>query len=57
MADRKISQLLEISQPANNDVLPIVNSGTTKKVTYANLTNNLPIATFVQANSASWGVH
>ncbi len=55
MADKKISELSELIQPVNNAVLPIVNQGVTRKVTYANLVNNLPIATFVQANSASWG--
>jgi len=55
MADKKISSLDEIQLPANNSVLPIVDFGVTKKVTYANLIKNLPIATFVEANSANWG--
>jgi hypothetical protein len=54
MADKKISQLLEISQPANTDVLPIVNNGTTKKINYINFSNGLPVTTFVRQNSASW---
>jgi hypothetical protein len=54
MADKKISQLLEISQPANTDVLPIVNTGTTKKINYINFSNSLPVTTFVRQNSASW---
>lgn len=43
MADQKISQLTEVTTPSNSDVLPIVNSGETKKVTLQNLlaTNQL----------------
>lgn len=37
MADQKISQLAEHTSPVDADVLPIVNSGTTKKVTWANI--------------------
>ena len=37
MADQKISQLTEITTPNSNDVIPIVNGGSTKKITVANL--------------------
>lgn len=37
MSDLKISELTEITTPLIGDVLPIVNSGTTKKVTIGNL--------------------
>jgi len=37
MADKKISQLIEITSPNASDVLPIVNAGVTKKVTVANI--------------------
>ena len=37
MADQKISQLTEITNPNSNDVIPIVSGGETKKITVANL--------------------
>jgi len=37
MADKKISQLIEIVSPNASDTLPIVNNGVTKKVTVANI--------------------
>jgi hypothetical protein len=37
MADQKISQLTEVTNPNPNDIIPIVNSGETKKITVANL--------------------
>ena len=37
MADQKISQLSELTNPNPNDVIPIVNGGSTKKITVANL--------------------
>lgn len=38
MADTKISLLTEVTAPTTTDVLPIVNSATTKKVSVSNLT-------------------
>lgn len=55
MADQKISQLPETLTPLDNSILAIVDLGQSKKVTYANLVKNLPITTFVEANSAAWG--
>lgn len=37
MADQKISALTEVTAPASTDVVPIVNSATTKKVQLVNL--------------------
>jgi hypothetical protein len=37
MADRTISQLLEVVNPNTNDVLPVVNGGITKKVSINNM--------------------
>ena len=37
MADQKISQLTEVTNPNPNDVIPIVNGSETKKITVANL--------------------
>ena len=37
MADQKISQLTELTNPNPNDIIPIVNGGSTKKITVANL--------------------
>lgn len=54
MADQSISQLTELTAPLTTDVLPIVNSGETKKVTLQTINNNLPITTFVASESASW---
>lgn len=45
MADESISGLSETTSPAGSDVLPIVSSGSTKKVTLANLAKGLPTAT------------
>ncbi len=41
MADKKISDLNEVTSPNSSDVLPIVNSGETKKITVANLASSL----------------
>lgn len=67
MADLKISELLSATSVSGTDVIPIVNEGTTKKVTlttlfnassssYAPYVNQLlyPISTLVQTNSAAW---
>jgi hypothetical protein len=54
MADSTISQLNEVTSPLTTDILPIVNSGETKKITLSNINNNLPITSFVQSNSSSW---
>jgi hypothetical protein len=54
MADLKISQLPEVVSPITGDILPIVNSSETKKVTIANLNNSLPIDTFTRSASANW---
>lgn len=54
MADLKISQLPEVTAPIQGDVLPIVNSSATKKVTLSNLSNSLPIHTFLQSASGFW---
>lgn len=37
MADQKISQLTELTNPNSNDVIPIVSGGETKKITVSNL--------------------
>ena len=37
MADKKISQLTELTSPLSGDTLPIVNNGETKRITVANL--------------------
>jgi hypothetical protein len=37
MADQKISQLNELTEPLSGDMLPIVNNGETKKVSVSNL--------------------
>ena len=55
MADLKISQLTEVATPITSDILPIVNSSETKKVTLTNLSNVLPITTFVRSASGNWG--
>src|SRR6476619_2003151 len=47
MADTKISALSAVTAPATTDVVPIVNSGTTKKVTIANLVANSSPATLI----------
>ncbi len=54
MADLKISELPEALSLATNDVLPIVNGGTTKKVTVNSINNALPLTTYVQQASADW---
>ncbi len=41
MADQKISQLNELLTSVSGDILPIVNSGETKKITALNLVNSL----------------
>jgi hypothetical protein len=55
MADKKITELQEIGQPNSNAMFPVVDFGVTKKVSYFNLIDNLPITTFVRSNSANWG--
>lgn len=45
MADKRISQLIDVASPNINDVLPIVNSGVTKKVTVDNLVSNSTYST------------
>lgn len=55
MADLKISQLPSVTVLDPTDVLPIVDAGLTKQVTVGNLSNNLPITTFVRSASALWG--
>jgi hypothetical protein len=67
MADLKISELALATSVSGTDVIPIVNTGTTKKVTlttlfdsssssYAPYINQLvqPVSTLVQTNSAAW---
>jgi hypothetical protein len=67
MADLKISELTLATSVSGTDVIPIVNTGTTKKVTlttlfdsssasYAPYVNQLvqPVSTLVQTNSAAW---
>lgn len=46
MADRRISQLVETPSPNTSDVLPIVNSGVTKKVQLNNLVKVSNYSTF-----------
>ena len=41
MADKRISQLDELTTPGSSDVLAIVNSGTTKKIQNSNYTLNV----------------
>lgn len=55
MADLKISQLTELTTAGTTDILPIVNSSETKKISFNSLNNSLPITTFVQNASGSWG--
>jgi len=40
MPNQKISELTAVTSPSINDVLPVVNEGTTKKITVPNLVNN-----------------
>lgn len=54
MADLKISQLNQVVTPTLNDIIPIVNSAETKRITFGNINNALPTTTFVRANSAIW---
>jgi hypothetical protein len=44
MADKKISELVELSTPVQSDVVPIVDSATTKKITLKNLVRKPVIA-------------
>jgi hypothetical protein len=55
MADLRISQLTEVTNPIVTDTLPIVNASETKRVTINSLNNALPLTTFVGSNSANWG--
>jgi hypothetical protein len=54
MADLKISQLTQVITPTVDDILPIVNSAETKRVTFGNFNSSLPITSFVSSNSALW---
>lgn len=45
MADKRITQLIEVTSPNVNDVLPIVNAGVTKKVSIDNLVSNSTYST------------
>lgn len=45
MADRRITQLVEVLQPNTSDVLPIVNTGVTKKVTLDNAVGSSTFST------------
>jgi hypothetical protein len=55
MADLKISQLPDVTSLITSDIFPVVNGGLTKKVSVQGLNGSLPITTFVQSASASWG--
>lgn len=58
MADTKISNLPALVTPNNSDVLPIVNSNTTKKITVANLlasASTLQLPTTRMINSGNTG--
>lgn len=44
MADKKISELVELSTPVQSDVVPIVDSATTKKITLKNLVRTPVVA-------------
>jgi len=55
MADLKISQLPSVTTLDPTDVLPVVDGGLTKQVSVTNLSNSLPITTFVQNASSGWG--
>lgn len=55
MADLKISQLPSVTVLDNADVFPVVDAGLTKQVSVTNLSNSLPITTFVRGASAGWG--
>ena len=55
MADLKISQLPSVTVLDPTDLLPVVDAGLTKRVTIRNLSDSLPITTFVQGASAFWG--
>jgi len=55
MADLKISQLPEATTLGVTDILPAVNSGITRKINLQNLSNALPLTTFVKNASGSWG--
>ena len=55
MADLRISQLTELTTGGTTDLLPIVNSNETKKISLANLNSSLPITTFVSSTSSIWG--
>jgi len=55
MADLKISQLTEVTSLNTTDVLPLVQSGNTRRATVNTISNNLPLNTFVASNSANWG--
>jgi hypothetical protein len=46
MADRTISNLVEVVTPATNDVIPIVNAATTKKVRLDNLVKSSSFSNF-----------
>lgn len=41
MANKRISELVELTSPTSGDILPIVNAGETKKISYGNLAGSL----------------
>jgi hypothetical protein len=51
MANQKISELTTATSPSVNDVLPIVNGGSTKKITAASLLTNSLSATMVSVSA------
>lgn len=51
MANVKISELTQVTTLDNNDVLPIVNGGETKKVTVQQIVDSVPVPT---PTSAGW---
>lgn len=54
MADLKISQLPAVTTLATTDVFPVVNTNETKQVSVNNLSDSLPITTFVRSASSEW---
>ena len=54
MADLRISQLPEITTATSSDIFPFTQFGITKKISFRNLNNALPLYTFVRTNSAGW---
>jgi hypothetical protein len=56
MADLRISQLPEITTATSSDIFPFTQFGITKRISFGNLNNALPLYTFVRSNSSGWGV-